>query len=753
MKSDHLKMLCDIGELNQLFAETDNTDAFLYKIVSMVSVHMQTTVCSIYVYDEGTECLSIKATVGLNADSSKGITLKLGEGLAGKTLKEFRPMCFKRASQSPDYKFFPGLLEEKYDAFLSVPICQGFERIGVLVVQRDTKYPFCDEDVSALKIIASQLAQMILHVRTLMTIQETKPSAMFAAAEELVFIKGKGASHGFAVGEVRIVKKEGMLTKIEHERLKTHYDAEAFSIAVRMTSAQLEELQQKVEERLSDTASLIFTAHLLMLKDEAFTGEIMTLIEEGINAPLAIVRVAKKYIALFEESENLLLKEKAEDIADLATRLLHNVLGKEDPMGDIADKIVIARELFPSDILKFSSEDVRGIILISGGITSHLSILARSLTLPLVIADNPELLDLVSGTPVLIDGVLGNIYVHPTCDIVETFVAQQKAQDALMRDTEFLSKPTCTFDGERVSLLANINLLSDLSLARDAYTDGIGLYRSEFPFMIRDAFPSEEEQYVIYRKLIEGMPGKPITFRTLDIGGDKLLSYYEMHEQNPFLGFRSIRFSLQHTEVFIAQLRAILRAAVDADVRIMFPMISSLDELLAVRTIIADCKAALKKEKVLHNNHPKLGIMVEIPSVISILDALAPHTDFFSIGTNDLIQFVLAVDRTNEKVASFYNPLHPAILRTLNKIVSTANEYGVDVSLCGDMAHNETYIPFLLGIGLRSLSVDPIFVARIKKTIREIDMKDAELFAAKLLRLNTIREIEVAVKAYEGTKA
>ncbi len=283
--------------------------------------------------------------------------------------------------------------------------------------------------------------------------------------------------------------------------------------------------------------------------------------------------------------------------------------------------------------------------------------------------------------------------------------------------------------------MSNVNLLSDLKAAREFHSDGIGLYRTEFPFLVRSNFPSEEEQFVIYKRLIEGMPSKEITFRTLDIGGDKVLSYYHFEkEQNPFLGMRSIRFSLKHKDIFEQQIRAILRAGVNAPIRIMFPMISSLDEFLEAKSVVDQCLQDLAKEKIPHHTHPSIGLMIELPSVLEIIRDLAQVTDFFCIGTNDFIQYMLAVDRTNEKVADFYLPHHPAILRALNRVVKTAQRYKRDVSLCGDMAHQEKYIPYLLAIGLRKLSIDGRYFPKIQSAIAQIDLQSAEKKLEEILK-------------------
>jgi phosphotransferase system enzyme I (PtsP) len=307
---------------------------------------------------------------------------------------------------------------------------------------------------------------------------------------------------------------------------------------------------------------------------------------------------------------------------------------------------------------------------------------------------------------------------------------------------------TMTADGVRVQLMANINLLTDLKVATELNCDGVGLYRTEFPFIVRTNFPSEAEQYVIYRKLVESMPDKPVTFRTLDAGGDKILSYYhDIKEQNPALGMRSIRFSLQNKPIFAEQVRAILRAGAGADLRIMFPMISSLDEFNEAKEVVRESIDQLAQQGIEHNPEPRLGMMVELPAVVDLAEDFAREADFFSIGTNDLIQFLLATDRTNEAVADFYIAHHPSVLRTLNRVARAALENDCDLSICGDMAHQTQYTPFLLGIGIRTFSVDPIFLLRTQQTINATSIKDAEAQAKEMLARNRVSDIAALLPA------
>ena len=342
----------------------------------------------------------------------------------------------------------------------------------------------------------------------------------------------------------------------------------------------------------------------------------------------------------------------------------------------------------------------------------------------------------------LLDAEVGNFYINPSPTIIASFNERNESRKRIKAKNILVRPQTFSKDGVRLKLMASINLLSDLKLANEVLSEGVGLYRTEFPFLIRNDFPSEEEQYVVYRQLVDGMPNKEITFRTLDIGGDKMLSYYDIpREQNPFLGMRSIRFSLSNKDVFVQQIRAMLRAGAGANIRIMFPMISSLEEYLDAKSAVVECISSLKEKKIPHNANPQIGIMIEVPSVIPIMDNLAAEADFFSIGTNDLVQYMLAVDRTNEKVAGYYIPHHPAVLRVIKTAVDAARTYGKRISICGDMAHNEKYLPFFIGLGVSELSIEASYIPRIQEVVSKIDSSDAAVMVSEIMALRKASDI------------
>jgi phosphotransferase system, enzyme I, PtsP len=745
---DSERLLYDINELNHLFRGSASVETLLNKAVEMVAERTQSAVCSIYLYNPERKELTLRATRGLNPDSVGRVRLKLGRGLTGQALQEMRTICVTDASQNPNYQFFPGIFEERYDAFLAVPIARGLSKMGVMVLQRDSDHCFSPPDIKALETVASQLGNIIENAQFIMGIHEPTQKASKAVPTNLKFIKGKKAAEGFAYAPAMVLDKQKSLSLLaSHDYGKT-YTLDDFRNAMARTESQLEQLQEQVEHKLSDAASLIFAAHLMILKDRDFVGKIASKIEAGINAPEAVVEIATSYMRNFLKSDSNYMKEKANDIEDLATRLISNLISRDDETGIHRDHVIITRTLFPSDLLKLSSEGASAIVLVGGGATSHISILARSLTMPMVIADTHDLLNVPDGTPLLIDAEMGNVYVDPDDEVLEKFWARQRARLTLADQKKLMKPTTTTADGVRVQLMANINLLTDLTVANELHCDGVGLYRTEFPFIIRTTFPSEAEQYVIYRKLVESMPDKPVTFRTLDAGGDKILSYYhDIKEQNPALGMRSIRFSLQNKSIFAEQVRAILRAGAGARLRIMFPMISSLDELHEAIEVVRESSELLTQQGIEHNPKPKLGMMVELPAVVDLAEEFAREVDFFSIGTNDLIQFLLAVDRTNEAVADFYLPHHPSVLRTLNRIARAALANHCDLSICGDMAHQTLYTPFLLGIGIRTFSVDPIFLLRAQQAIAATSLKEAEALAQTMLSKSRISEIAALLPA------
>ncbi len=738
---ENVNLLMDIGKLDWNMSDTETLTRFLQKLVGLISDHMKADICSIYIYDEASEMLTLRANIGFDPAFIGKISLKLGEGIAGTCLKELLPIRARDGFIHPNFKYFEGLNEEKFKAFLAVPMIEDSKRIGVIVLQRKEKNYFKEEDILALKIVASQAARILENVQFVIQNLARGEARLSKAEKRVKIISGKSASGGYAFGKIVRYDKPGQGKFLENENFPGRYTLEDFRQALKETENQLALLQKKVEDKLSDAAAMIFTAHLLILKDKSFITQITNLISQGENAPDAVLAVGRKYISLFSQSADFYLKEKAQDIADLISRVIRNIIKKEEKAADVKSAVILAENIYPSDLLTLTSENAQGVILSSGGETSHLVILARSLGIPVIIIKQEDTRFLFEGTPVILNAELGNIYLNPSKDAIKDLDLAVSPSSDISKSGK-LGAVTKTSDGVRIKLLANINLLRDARVANELGCEGIGLYRSEFPFILRNGFPPEEEQYKIYQKLVEWMPKGVLTFRTLDIGGDKLLASLDtIKESNPFLGLRSIRFSMKNKELFVQQVKAVLRAAHDVDLRIMFPMISSLDEFITAKNIVLECGAILEREKILYNKKPGIGMMVEIPSAVSIIDAFAEYADFFSIGTNDLVQYTLAVDRTNEEVADYFVPHHPAVLKAIKIVADAGKLNNLEVSVCGDMANNPKYIPFLIGSGITILSMDKAYLLKNQKLISEINYKEAEKLAKEVLNIRKISDL------------
>lgn len=758
MRKDNVDLICNIAELAGLFQKSAGLESFLQTVVSIVAYHMRAAVCSIYLYDEQSRELVLTATQGLDPHSIGRVRLKLGEGLTGLALKELRPIREGRGSRNPNFKFIPGIREEQYQAFLAVPIVRGLDRVGALVVQDPVENYFDDNDTKALQAIAAQLAATIENAKLLITLhkmQEAQPSEAAAPVEtaraddaEMRFIRGSPASAGIAVGRAMIVGVNDDHFDVEGMAPDRRFTMEDFRQALARTEEQLEALQLSMEERLADVASMIFSAHLLIVKDEKFSGEMAALIEQGEPVERAIARVVQQYAHLFGNSANPRLREKVQDVKDIGRRLLNNLRSGAETAPDYRGRIVVAAELMPSDILKLAAQQAEGLVLVSGGATSHVAILTRSLQLPMVIVDDRSLLHLREDRVLALDGEQGNLYVNPTAEVLRTFDHLKENRRAMEQEQQRVADETFTRDGVRVHLYCNINMLSEVPAALRLKAEGVGLYRSEFPFIVRNDFPSEEEQFRVYRKLIEGIGGRPVIFRTLDIGGDKMLSYFPIvNESNPFLGLRAIRFSLRHRDIFARQLRALLRAGHGTDLYIMFPLVASVEDFTDAREVVRQCVEELAREGTPHNPEPKLGAMIELPSAVEVADELAQEADFLSIGGNDLVQYMLAVDRTNETISDLYVAHHPAVLRAMNRVVDAARRHSKPISFCGEMAADPKMIPFLIGIGIRRLSVEARQIPRVQQIISEISEEDARALAARLLSLGRIRDVTHALES------
>lgn len=742
MRKDNVDLIWGIAQLSGLFEKKTNLGGFLQDVVDLIAEHMGSDVCSVYLYDSDAGELILRATRGLAPDSPGRVSLGLGEGITGTALKELRPIREGRAKQNPNFKPIPDINEEGYESFLAVPIKKGVTRIGVIVLQHHRAGHFDRRDVRAVQAIAGQLAATLENAEILMEIHTARPNRRRPSlAEPLSVVEARSVCEGYAEGLSVVLGVRG-------ERLAAGGDVDEsteaalrrFNDALDRSLSQLDALQKEMDAQFADVASLIFSSHLLMLRDEEFAGAIRSAIRTGTPPSEAVIQVVEIYVSAFSQSANVRVQEKIQDVKDLGHRILRNLSGQGEQFGDYQGQIIIARTMYPSELVKIAAQHAEGIILGEGEVTAHISILGRSMEIPIVVTRDTRVFAIPDGSHLIVDADDGRILVSPSEARTHEIRRRQESRLVDVGKPVF-SDASRTADGTAVAVHANINLLHDVILAVENRAQGIGLYRSEFPFLVRNDFPSEDEQVAIYRRVVASMEGKEITLRTLDIGGDKMPFGDVLKETNPFLGLRGIRYSLVRRDVFREQIRAMLRAGHDADLRIMFPMISSIDEFREARQVVTDCLAELDSEQIRHNRAPRIGAMIELPSAVALAAGLAREADFLSIGSNDLIMYTLGVDRTNEQVAWMYSHYHPAILHSLARVVEGAAEWNTDLSICGEVASDPLLIPFLLGIGISKLSVEPKAIPHVKRHVQDVQVGEARALAEELLRLDCVADV------------
>ena len=756
-RKGNIDLVCSVAELAGLFEKRSNIEGFLQNVVDLVAGHMHSDVCSVYLFESESREVVLRATRGLHPSSIGKVRLKIGEGITGLALKELRPISEAKASQSPFYKAIPGIDEEQYEAFLAVPIRRGLTRIGVITLQDRRAGFFDSQDAKALRAIASQLAATLENAELLMEMHAEGDGT--AAADGRAAsgpMPGLVASDGIAVGRAAVLGALSDTIGQEEETSSLPKEAalKLLETAVDRTEEQLETLQRDMEDDLADVATLIFSAHLLMLRDSEFSGRMMDLVSYGRSPRRAVFEVVEHFTHIFSESKSARVQEKVQDVQDLGHRILMNLSGESMIRADYRGAVVVTSRLFPSELVRLVAQNAEGIVVSGGGgVTSHISILSRSLGIPVLFVSDDAVLRVEEDATLVLDGEQGQLFVEPAAEMVQMYrerIADKLRIHVLPVD---LPEDCTTCDEVEVDVLANVNLLQDARLARRNKADGIGLYRSEFPFIVRDEFPSEEEQYATYRRIIEAVDGREVNLRTLDIGGDKLLRFLpDAREANPFLGLRGIRFSLANREIFEDQLRAMLRAGVNADLRIMFPMVSSLDEYLEARDVLDRCRDELRRDGIPHNERPKVGAMIELPSAVESVPDLTREADFLCIGTNDLIMYMLAVDRTNESVGALYQSYHPSVLKSLRRIAEGAGARLSELSVCGEAAADPFMVPFFLGIGIRKVSVEPKHIPSMKQRVSDIVLRDAEEYARQMLSFSRLRDVQSFVGEARNAK-
>ena len=572
-------------------------------------------------------------------------------------------------------------------------------------------------------------------------------------------ITGIPASPGIVFGKALVLKEEKIVLdfqKISEDQI----DAEVARFYAGREAAveQLNSIHQRALKSLGEEKAAIFEGHLMILEDEELEEEIIDYLRSNkVNASVAASKIIDQQVEMLSEIDDEYLKERAGDIRDIGNRLIKNILGMHIvDLGDITEEsILVAYDLTPSETAQLNLEKVLGFITDIGGRTSHTSIMARSLELPAIVGTNDVTARVNTGDYLILDAVNNRVYVNPTqaeideLKTLEAKLAEEKAELAKLKDL-----PAVTLDGHKVEVVANIGTIRDCEGAHRNGAEGVGLYRTEFLFMDRDQLPSEEEQFIAYKEVVEAMEGRLVVLRTMDIGGDKELPYLNLpKEMNPFLGWRAIRIALDRREILRAQLRAVLRASAFGKLAVMFPMIISVEEIRELKSVLETLKAELRAEGKAFDENIQVGVMVETPSAAVNAKFLAKEVDFFSIGTNDLTQYTLAVDRGNELISHLYNPMSPSVLGLIKQVIDASHAEGKWTGMCGELAGDERATLLLLGMGLDEFSMSAISVPRIKKLIRHVNYQEVKALADEALQKPTAAEIEQLIQAFLAEKS
>lgn len=739
-------MLNSLRSIVQEVNSARDLQSVLRIIVTRVKGAMSTEVCSVYLRDQQKRYV-LMASDGLNEAAIGQVSLGLNEGLVGMVAAREEPLNLDRAEGHPKFQYFPETGEERYAAFLGVPIVHHRNVLGVLVVQQAESRRFDEGEEAFLVTMSAQLAGVIAHAEAtgaLAVIGDSSP------AREAKF-SGVAGSPGVAIGQAVVVSPLADLTAVPQQTCDNVEEELAFfQSCLAAVREDVKRLGEELKVRLNKEEQVLFDAYLGMLDDASLGGEVTERILEGFSAQYAWSDVILEHVKNFSSMHDPYLRERASDVQDLGSRVLAYLQESAQKERQYPDNtILIGEELTASVLGEVPQSKLVGLVSVRGSGNSHVAILARSMGIPTVMGAVDLPFTKLDGREMIIDGYHGAVYSDPSQSMKVHYQEILKEDLQLVAGLEELKDLPCeTLDSHRVALWVNTGLMADAILSLERGAEGVGLYRTEVPFMLRDRFPSEEEQRLVYREQLEAFSPHPVTMRTLDIGGDKALPYFPIAEDNPFLGWRGIRITLDHPEIFLAQVRAMLKASEGLNnLRILLPMISSIPELEVAQMLIHRAFDELLDEGY-HIEIPPIGVMIEVPSAVYQARELAARADFLSVGSNDLTQYLLAVDRNNARVADLYHTLHPAVLRALSTVVKDSHSQGVSVGICGELAGDPAAAMLLVAMGFDVLSMNATNLLKVKSVIRSITMAQSEALLAEVMALpdteSVNRCIEVA---------
>ncbi len=714
-------------------------------IVHRVREALSTQVCSVYLLDTDINSHVLMASEGLKEEAIGHVSLELGEGLVGLVAKHAEPINLQDASNHPSYYYIEETGEEVFHAFLGVPIIHHRSVLGVLVVQHEDRRRFDEGEEAFLITLSAQLAGVIAHAEATGAIEGLSPSGH--KVSDTVF-PGISGSSGVAIGQAVVVFPPADLNQIPDRHTKNiEKEIEFFNACLNAVQDDMRELHNQLAGQVAEEERQLFDVYVRMLDDDALGNEVVERIKMGSWAQGALAYVANEHVRTFEMMSDEYLRERAADIRDLCSRVLF-YLQEDKPVTTeyLDDTILVSEELTPAMLVEVPTEKLKGLISAKGSGNSHVAILARTMGVPTVMGAVDLPFNQLDGKQIILDGYRGEVISNPSEQLLTRYENTIKEQDQLVAGLENLKDLPCeTADNHRVHLWVNTGLMSDVMHSLDQGAEGIGLFRTEVPFLLSERFPSEQEQTKIYREQLEAFAPKLVTMRTLDVGGDKDLPYFPIDEENPFLGWRGIRVTLDHPEIFMAQVRAMLRASIGLEnLQIMLPMISNVNEVNSATQLIKRAHRELLQEN-LDVKYPPIGVMIELPAAVYQTRALAKLVDFISVGSNDLTQYLLAVDRNNPRVANLYSAFHPAVLNALYQVVLQAQEQKKPVSICGEMAGDPGAAVLLLAMGFDTLSMNASALLKVKSVIRSVNLDAAQDLLDQVMQMEDAQTIRSAV--------
>ncbi|MEX1198033.1 MAG: phosphoenolpyruvate--protein phosphotransferase [Pseudohongiellaceae bacterium] len=738
-------MLDRLREIVQEVNSARDLQSALEVIVTRVRDAMNTQVCSVYLMDSDIDSHVLMASRGLNKEAVGHVSLSAGEGLVGLVAANAEPLNLEDARSHPNFRYLSETGEEEYRSFLGVPIIHHRQVLGVLVVQHRDKRSFDAGEEAFLITLSAQLAGVIAAAEATGAIQGMSPSGQKRFDTSFPGISG---ASGVAIGQAVVVFPRADLNLIPSRQVSdVDGEVEVFNAALNAVRDDIRALSSSVGDQLQPEERELFDVYLRMLDDDAWGKEVINLIRDGQWAQGALAEVGLNHVRTFEQMKDPYLRERAADIRDLCSRVLFYLQDRNTkPVEYPDDAILVGEELVPAMLMEVPREKLRGMVSVKGSGNSHVAILARTMGIPTAmgVVDLPY--RKLDGRQIIVDGYNGIVYSNPSRELRERYLEVIKEEEQLVKGLGGLVDLPCeTLDHHRVSLWVNTGLMSDVVRSLDHGAEGIGLFRTEVPFLLSERFPSEQEQAGIYREQLQAFAPKMVTMRTLDIGGDKSLPYFPIEEANPFLGWRGIRVTLDHPEIFIAQARAMIRASEGLNnLQIMLPMISSVQEVTSAQQIIRRAWRELQDEG-LDVKMPPVGVMIEVPAAVYQSRTLATLVDFVSVGSNDLTQYLLAVDRNNPRVASLYSSFHPAVLKALQHIVTESHAEGKTVSICGEMAGDPGAAVLLVAMGFDVLSMNASTLLKVKAVVRAMTLSGARELLEQIMEMDDAQMIRSSV--------